>query len=131
MITGQEKNTVKINAMGGMFQFTGAISDDGTKIYSFGMWNDVEILTWRNDEELEVIKEDREHIDNLTIPYKIQPENQGKLVWLSGNTRYFLSRDKEKFLSKSIVLQDRGHNFSLVQGIFDIFILNQNQKCQN
>ena len=30
------------------------------------------------------LAEDRDHKDTPSCPYKIQPENQGRLVWLSG-----------------------------------------------
>ena len=30
------------------------------------------------------LAEDRDHRDTPSCPYKIQPENQGRLVWLSG-----------------------------------------------
>ena len=48
------------------------------------MWNDVESLKWMSDQDLKVLAEGRDHKDTPSCPYKIQPENQGKLVWLSG-----------------------------------------------
>ena len=48
------------------------------------MWNDVEALKWMSDQDLKLLAEGRDHKDNPSCPYKIQPENQGKLVWLSG-----------------------------------------------
>jgi hypothetical protein len=49
-----------------------------------GMWNDVESLKWMSDQDLKVLAEGRDHKDTPSCPYKFQPENQGKLVWLSG-----------------------------------------------
>ena len=49
-----------------------------------GMWNDVEYLKWMSDEDLKELAENRDHKDTPSCPYKIQPENQGRLVWLSG-----------------------------------------------
>ena len=60
------------------------ISNDGKTIYSWGIANDVECLEWMSDEDLKKLADDREHKDSPSCPYKIQPENQGKLVWLSG-----------------------------------------------
>ena len=60
------------------------ISNDGKTIYSWGIANDVECLEWMSDEDLKKLANDREHKDSPSCPYKIQPENQGKLVWLSG-----------------------------------------------
>ena len=62
----------------------GVISEDGKMIYSWGMWNDIEHIKWMSDEDLKKLADDREHKDFPSCPYKIQPENQGKLVWLSG-----------------------------------------------
>ena len=60
------------------------ISNDGKTIYSWGIANDVECLEWMSDEDLKKLADDREHKDSPSCPYKIQPENQGKLVWLTG-----------------------------------------------
>ena len=62
----------------------GVMSKDGKLIYSWGMWNDVEHLKWLSDEDLKRMADDRDPKDFPSCPYKIQPENQGKLVWLSG-----------------------------------------------
>ena len=62
----------------------GILSDDGKMIYSWGMWNDVECIKWMSDEDIKKLTDDRDPKDIPSCPYKIQPENQGKLVWLSG-----------------------------------------------
>ena len=79
---GIEEYNVEVNA--GMLTFKGVLSQDGTKIYAFGMMNHVEIWSLLTPEALEKLKESREHVENMSCQYKIQPENQGKLVWLSG-----------------------------------------------
>ena len=60
------------------------VSNDGKTIYSWGIANDVECHEWMSDEDLKKLADDREHKDSPSCPYKIQPENQGKLVWFSG-----------------------------------------------
>ena len=67
-----------------MLTSKGIISNDGKVIFSWGFANDVECLKWMSEEDLKKLADDREHMDSPLCPYKIQPENQGKLVWLSG-----------------------------------------------
>ena len=67
-----------------MMKSRGILSEDGTKIYAWCMWNCLETLTWLSDEALEKYKNDRDPIESPSCHYKIQPENQGKLIWLSG-----------------------------------------------
>ena len=64
--------------------FLGVISDNGETIHFFGSWNCVETLTWQSEEDLRIYSENREPFERPSCPYKIQPEKQGKLVWLSG-----------------------------------------------
>ena len=68
----------------GMMKSKGILSEDGTKIYAWSMWNCLETLTWLSDEALKKYCDDRDPIETPSCPYKIQPENQGKLIWLSG-----------------------------------------------
>ena len=49
------------------------------KIYSWGMWNCLETLTWLSDADLEKLCEERDPIEAPSCHYKVQPENQGKL----------------------------------------------------
>ena len=67
-----------------MLTSKGIISNNGKVIFSWGFANDVECLKWMSEEDLKKLADDREHMDSPSCPYKIQPENQGKLVWLSG-----------------------------------------------
>ena len=62
----------------------GVLSEDGTKIYQWGMMNCLETLTWQSTEDMEKLAEDRDPLETPSSHYKVQPENQGKLIWLSG-----------------------------------------------
>ena len=62
----------------------GIMSEDGKTIYSHGMMGMVEAMKWQSDEDLKKLSDEREPYEAPSCPYKIQPENQGKLVWLSG-----------------------------------------------
>ena len=68
----------------GMLKSKGVLTEDGTKVVSWGMWNCIETFTWQSDEDLEKLAESRDSVEAPSCNYKIQPENQGKLVWLSG-----------------------------------------------
>ena len=39
---------------------------------------------WISQEEVNELRESGDHVENMSCPYKIQPENQGKLIWISG-----------------------------------------------
>merc|ERR1711971_1495132 len=75
---------VEVKIFNGMMVSKGILSEDGKLITSWGMWNSVEYLKWMSDEDLKELAENRDHKDTPSCPYKIQPENQGRLVWLSG-----------------------------------------------
>ena len=83
-ISGIENNNWEMNVWGGMMKFPGVLCEDGETIYMFGMMNCVETMKWQSEENLKKYSENRDPIDEPSCPYKIQPENQGKLLWLSG-----------------------------------------------
>ena len=66
-------------------QLQGVVSEDGKTMYTIGVWNDLECLKWQSEDDLKKLSEDRDPFLEPTCEYKIQPENQGKLVWLTGN----------------------------------------------
>ena len=67
------------------WQQKGVVNEDGTQIHTIGFSNQMEIIKLLNEDELEKLKEDREPADCPSIPYfKPQPENLGKLIWISG-----------------------------------------------
>ena len=73
-----------ITAMAGMFKTAGVLSEDGKKITYYGLQHCVDDLSWKSDEEIARYKESGDPSDAIPHPYKMQPENQGKLLWLSG-----------------------------------------------
>ena len=48
------------------------------------MFHQVEFLNWLSDEDMKKLAEKCDPIEAPLHHYKTQPENQGKLVWLSG-----------------------------------------------
>merc|ERR1719491_2923384 len=73
-----------MNVFNGMDHNFGIMSEDGKTIHSWGIMNELTILKWQSDEDLNRLSDDREPFETPSCSYKIQPENQGKLVWLSG-----------------------------------------------
>ena len=83
-ISGIKNNNLEMSEWNGMVKKFGVISKDGETIYLFGSSNCVQTWKWQSEEDMEKLSENRDPIDAPSCPYKIQPENQGKLIWLSG-----------------------------------------------
>ena len=77
---------MKLSYMGGEIQeqLNGVITENGKTIYLIGMWNDLECYKWQSEDDLKKLSDDRDSALAPACDYKIQPENQGKLVWLTG-----------------------------------------------
>ena len=65
----------------------GVVNDDGTQIHlkSFTPGS-IDIIDWLSEEETNKLLADREPAEAPVLPdyIKVQPENQGKLLWFSG-----------------------------------------------
>ena len=61
----------------------GVLIDDGTTIVFKGIMG-VTTLVWITEEEAEQMANDGDPIEAPTNPYKIQPERQGRLIWITG-----------------------------------------------
>ena len=82
---GKIKNyNVEILLWHGMMRTLGIISEDGKTIYGWGMWNTLEHVKWQSDEDLKKLADERDPVEAPSCPYPIQPDNQGKLIWVSG-----------------------------------------------
>ena len=68
---------------GGKLVILGVISEDGEHIYTSNSKNS-DHFKWISDDDFTKFLESRDPMEAPSCPYKIQPENQGKLVWLSG-----------------------------------------------
>merc|ERR1712106_1029963 len=62
---------------------TGVISEDGLKITTKGMMGICE-LEWITEEEAAALEAEGDPIEAPPGDYKIQPEYQGKLLWITG-----------------------------------------------
>jgi len=60
------------------------VSNDGKKLTLYGMSHSVDTFEWMSDDEYAELINSGDPCDAYPHEYKIQPENQGKLLWLSG-----------------------------------------------
>ena len=81
---GKPKYNVDINLWQGALGGKGIVSDDGKKITFFGVSNAVDSFEWESDEAIIALKETGDPVDCPPSDYKIQPENQGLFLFISG-----------------------------------------------
>jgi len=61
----------------------GVIWEDGLKITTKGMGG-ITVLEWITEEEVAAMEDDKDPIEAPPGPYKIQPDNLGKFLWITG-----------------------------------------------
>jgi len=67
------------------FQWKGVLADDGTKVTTFGMANNLEDWEWMDDKMIKRTLDDRDPFDAPSCPHITpKPNEQGKIFWLSG-----------------------------------------------
>ena len=93
-MTGQSDYNVELsyNFVNKEMSDYGVILEDGTKLVLKGISG---ILTriWISDEEAELIENDGDPIEAPTSPYKIEPERQGRFVFIFGGVLYIPEGD--------------------------------------
>ena len=82
--SGKSHYNVAISAWGGTWRPYAVLSDDGKKLTHYGMSHSVDVFEWISEEEVAELKECGDPVDAPSHHYKEQPENQGKLLWISG-----------------------------------------------
>lgn len=82
--TGKSRCNVMIVGMGGIWKSPAVLSDTGESLTCYGMTHSVDVLEWLSEAEHAKFMASGDPVDDIPHPYKVQPENQGKLVWLSG-----------------------------------------------
>jgi len=82
--TGKTRCNVMIVGMGGIWKSPAVLSDDGKSLTCHGLTRSIEVLEWMSEDEHAAFIASGDPVDALPHPYKMQPENKGKLVWLSG-----------------------------------------------
>ena len=83
--TGEKFYNMEMNYMDGKMVFHGTVSEDGKVVRTMDFaGTGMDTMKWTDPETLKEVLDSREHIDHQSTLYKIQPKNQGKLLWLSG-----------------------------------------------
>ncbi len=83
--TGKEKYNLEMDMGNGMMKMHGVLMDDNLSIVSLAFDGvGIEVTTWISDDAFEELKKQGEPVDRPSCPYKIQPENQGRFLWISG-----------------------------------------------
>jgi len=82
--TGKTHCNMMIVGMGGIWKSAAVLSEDGKSITCYGMTKSVDVLEWMSEEKHSRFIASGDPADALPCPYKIQPENQGDLIWISG-----------------------------------------------
>jgi len=83
-VMGETNYNIKIDMKQWDLTELGVISQDGLKIVTKGMMG-LATLEWKTEEEAAAIEAAGDPIDAPPGPYKIQPENVGKLLFISGS----------------------------------------------
>ena len=83
--TGVKNYNLEIQFMGGKIKIYGVLNEDGQGATVCSMMGNMDEIIYLTPEVLKEIQVAREHDDHCTaLNYKIQPENQGKILWMTG-----------------------------------------------
>lgn len=102
--TGQKNNNIKISSpifeetLGGKALY-GILSEDGKKCTLWSMASICQYI-WITEEEVNEMRNNSDPVDSPPSHYKIQPENQGKLIWVSGPPGYGKSTTCKTLMEK-------------------------------
>ena len=81
--SGEMFYNMELGAADGRVKKLGVVSADGKKITMKGDWG-ISCIEWITEEEAAELEEEGDPIEAPPGPYKIQPENQGKFLWITG-----------------------------------------------
>ena len=82
--TGKKNYNVNITLWDGMWKAKGTLNDDGTKITVWNLANELDHFEKISEEDYSALKESGDPASAPSSHYKIQPDFNGKLLWISG-----------------------------------------------
>ena len=81
---GKKNANIEINCWGGLLAGKGILSDDGKKVTFWGISNAVDFFEWESEESINALKNSGDPVDAPPSHHKVQPENQGQFLFISG-----------------------------------------------
>jgi hypothetical protein len=75
---------VKITLFDETIKIYAVVNDEETKFTFYGWDNELESFELQSNETISSLRKSRDHAEAPTNRYKIQPENQGKLIFIYG-----------------------------------------------
>ena len=102
--SGKSHYNVQMTLWGGVFSPKAVVSDDGTKLFHYGIAHGPDVFEWMSEEEVEEYKKSGDPIESIPHPYKEQPDSQGKLLWITGppgtgkSTNAFMLNQKANYV---------------------------------
>ena len=66
------------------FHRSGVMGEDGQSITVIGFYKDLEQLIWASEDEIKALQNAGDPVESLPCPHPLKPDEQGKLIWISG-----------------------------------------------
>ena len=82
--TGRNHYNVEMKLLNGFWTVYGVLSDDSEKITFYGSANAVDCYQWMSEDEVTKYIESGDPVEAPPCHYKLQPKNQGPLLWITG-----------------------------------------------
>jgi len=82
--SGESNYNIEMTILGGKWITKGVVASCGKKIFVIGISNELDTYDWITEDQLTALREEGDSVDAPSSHYKIQPEYQGKLLWISG-----------------------------------------------
>ena len=83
-VAGKKNANIEYNLWGGLIAGKGIVSDDGKKVTFWGVANAVDTFEWESEESIKALKESGDPADAPPSHHKVQPDNQGSFLFVSG-----------------------------------------------
>ena len=87
IVTGKKDYEIEMTYWSGAMKSHGSITPDGNHIMMptfFSPNGELEDFYWMSNEEFEKLRDEGDPVEAISCPYKLQPENLGKFLWISG-----------------------------------------------
>ena len=82
--TGKKNNNFELNMWGGVWVTKGVVNEEESSLTVISMANELSKFEWMSEEECNAFRNSGDPHDAPPSHYKIQPENKGKLLFISG-----------------------------------------------